>query len=101
MLTELMALKTRDARTKRLAEYLVPIGTETGRDALMLGAARIEVGAVLNHVATLKSEKAKRRHLDKALQRLRADKFDDALQAKEIAMLEAELAIIDDTAPRT
>lgn len=90
----------RGAASRRavLAEALSVVSDAKMREQLMLEASRIEVEAVLAKVDGLKTATAKRRHLQAALEELKADKVSDELQAKQIKWLEDALIEVEQTA---
>ena len=61
------------------------------RERLLLEASRIEVQAVLEKVAGLKTQSARIRNLEEALYRLRSDEVPDEYQAEQITTLERAL----------
>lgn len=83
--------KTPAGRRSALARALADLPPEL-RENLNLEASRIEVEAALEKVDGLKTKAAKLRCLSQALEAVRADDVDDALQAKQIGWLEEAIA---------
>lgn len=79
-------------RRAMLTRALAVVPYTAVRERLLLEASRIEVAAVLDKVDGLKTTAARRRHIEAALQDLRGDSVPDALQAQQVAWLEAALA---------
>jgi uncharacterized protein DUF4236/tetratricopeptide repeat protein len=88
---DLRATRTPKMRDRFLAEALSNLVLPHSRERLRLDASRLEVEAVLEKVAELKTKAAKERNLLEALDRLRTDEVPDELQAAEIAALESAL----------
>lgn len=84
------------ARRRQLDRFLASILDAKKRDLLLLAASRIEVHAVLDKVDRLKTQQAKRRHLEQAIAALRADDVPDDLQAQELRWLEDALRALDE-----
>lgn len=91
---KISSAKTSVGRRSALQTGLDAVVTPALRQQLLLVAARAEVDGVLAKAASLKTAKAKRRHLEEALVALRADDVPDDLQANEIVLLEESLAEI-------
>lgn len=83
------------ARRRELAQGLRFMESPQHRQALLLRASTIEVEAVLEKVAGLKTPAVKRRRLQEALDALRADAVPDELQTQQVAWLEAALRDLD------
>jgi uncharacterized SAM-binding protein YcdF (DUF218 family) len=79
------------ARRNALERALQEVHDPDGKRRIVLAASRIEVGAVLDKVDSLASAAAKRRHLKKAIDDIRADNISDELQAAELQQLEDRL----------
>lgn len=86
-ITKLESQKGPAARRAVLAQALASIVDSKVRDQLLLEASRIEVDAVLAKVEGLKTATAKRRHLQAALDALKADAVADDLQSQQIKWL--------------
>lgn len=87
--------KTPAGRRAALARALAePISAE-GRHRLHLEAARIEVDAALDKVDGLKTPSAQLRCLRQALEAIRADPVDDALQRDQIEALERAIQLTE------
>lgn len=84
------------SRRSALDAALTTLASKDARDRLLLEASRIEVRAVLDKVDGLKTKSAKKRHLDEALANIRADQVPDALQQREIGILEEALREVDE-----
>lgn len=94
---KIKSAKTPAGRRSALQDGLAVVETPELRQQLLVEAARAEVEAVLAKASTLKTAKAKRRHLEEALSALRSDAVPDELQAREIALLEQALAELGST----
>lgn len=79
------------ARRNALERALQEIHGPDAKRRLVLAASRIEVAAVLDKVDGLASAAAKKRHLKKAIDDIRADNISDELQAEELQQLEERL----------
>lgn len=89
---KIRSAKTSAGRRSALQDGLAVVTSPELRQQLLVEVARAEVEAVLTKASTLKTAKAKRRHLEDALSALRTDSVPDELQAREIAILEQALA---------
>lgn len=89
--TKIVSAKTSAGRRSALQTGLEAVVSPALRQHLLLVAARAEINSVLTKAASLKTTKAKRRHLEDALAALRADDVPDELQATEIALVEEAL----------
>jgi hypothetical protein len=78
-------------RKKVLQDALAVIARPDLRQNLILGASVLDVADVLSKVANLKTNAAKKRHLEATLEQLRNDELPDELQAKEIEQLDGIL----------
>lgn len=92
--------RVRDARGPKSRERALEAGLARlqqphMRELLLLEASRLEVEAVLERVAGLKTKKAKERNLREALDRLLSDDVPDELQREEIAMLQQALGALE------
>lgn len=94
-LADIERIRGSAARRHAVERGLAKLSDPHQRDRLLLESGRIEVRAVLDKVNDLKSKAAKRRHLEDGLLALRGDAVDDALQAREIAVLEAAIRELD------
>jgi hypothetical protein len=83
------------ARRNALKRALESLQSDEVRAQLMLEASKVEVDAVLEKVAGLKTPAVKRRRLQEALDAIRADAVDDQLQAQQIAWLEEAIRSVD------
>jgi hypothetical protein len=79
------------ARRNALERALQEIHDPDAKRRLVLAASRIEVAAVLDKVDSLASAAAKKRHLKKSIDDIRADNIPDDLQAEELQQLEERL----------
>lgn len=95
VVAKLEKLKTLVARRAALETALSGISSSSAKEKLVLLAAKLEVDCVMDKVDGLKSPSAKRRHLTAALDQLRTDVVADALQQREIALLESALQELD------
>ncbi|MBZ5708748.1 hypothetical protein [Nannocystis pusilla] len=93
--TKIQAAKTPGGRRSALQSGLAELTSPHLRQGLLVEAARADVQAVLFKASTLKTARAKRRHLEDALAALRTDEVPDDLQTQEIALLERSLADIE------
>lgn len=89
---KIRAAKTAAGRRSALQDGLAAVASPELRQQLLVEVARAEVEAVLAKAATLKTPKAKRRHLEDALSALRTDSVPDELQRREIALLDQALS---------
>jgi hypothetical protein len=80
------------SRANALYAALAKIAQPHVREQLLLEASRLEVQAVLEKVAGLKTKSARVRNLQEAIARLKVDEVPDVLQADELAYLERSLA---------
>jgi hypothetical protein len=80
-----------EARRNALQRALAEIDEPRARYELLSAAGRIEVSATLDKIDSLSTNAAKRRHLQKAIDDLRASELPPELQAQHIGQLEARL----------
>jgi hypothetical protein len=83
--------KGAEARRSALQRALAEIAEPRARYELLGAAGRIEVSAALDKIESLSTTAAKRRHLQKAIDDLRASQLPPELQAPHIGELEARL----------
>lgn len=80
-----------EARRNALQRALAEIEDPPARYELLGAAGRIEVRAALDKIESLSTAAAKRRHLQKTIDELRASQLPPELQAQHIEQLEAHL----------
>jgi hypothetical protein len=80
-----------EARRNALQRALAEVHEPRARYDLLSAAGRIEVSATLDKIDSLSTNAAKRRHLQKAIDDLRASHLPHELQAQHIGELEARL----------
>ena len=86
------------ARRNALGRALSELADPAARHQVLVAASKIEVAAVLDKVDRLSTAAAKRRHLERAIAELAADRIPAELQAAELLLLEARLRALGDRA---
>jgi|GEM_PF-3187525 hypothetical protein len=83
------------SRRQVIAQALERLDDPTDQMKLLVEASRLEVTAVLDKADKLKTEVAKRRHLEEAIRTLRSDDVPDEMQLEQIQWLEDAIAALD------